>query len=231
MFHRARERAVDLEVAGSSFIVRLPRMTKTAPIVPVILAAGSSPGLPFPKPLARFGARTALGIAVGNCRGLARAVVVLGCEALAIRPAVPRGVRVVLNRRWRLGQLSSLVSAFRLIPERGAFLIYPVDQPLLDSRLIRVLVREFRARRGREKIVAPEYRGELGHPVIVSMELADEFRRAKTAREVIYRDSARVRIVRTKSPAVSLEFSDPASYASCLRLYRARSRGSSRTGR
>lgn len=198
---------------------------KKAPIVPIILAAGGSPRLPFPKPLAVFGATTAISIAVRNCRGLAAPIVVLGDDARLIRPAVPASARVILNQRWRDGQLRSLLCALRHVPKNGAFLLYPVDHPLLDSRVIRLLVRKFRQRRTHEKIIAPRHRGELGHPVIVSMELADEFRTAKTARGVIYRDAKRVSIVNVRSSAIFVDFSDPESYAACVRAYRGRKRG------
>src|SRR5258708_5149532 len=62
-------------------------------LVPILLAAGSSDRLGFPRPLARFGNKTALEIAVENCAGLARPVVVLGNDAGEIRKGVPRGAR------------------------------------------------------------------------------------------------------------------------------------------
>ena len=86
-------------------------MRKREKIFPIILAAGSSDNLPFPKPLAVFGRKTALAIAVENCAELERPLVVLGCDGQSVRGAIPGGARIVMNRGWRRGQISSLHSA------------------------------------------------------------------------------------------------------------------------
>ncbi len=195
---------------------------KPLKIVPILLAAGSSERLGIPRPLAVFGRRTALEIAVANCSGLARPVVVLGCDAAAIRPRVPRGVRVVSNRRWRSGQLGSLLCALRHVPLGSAFLLYPVDQPLLQRRTIRKLVRAFRTRRPHQEIVLPRKGKETGHPIVVAARLRHEFRKARTAREVIYRDRKRIREVAVRTTDILADFATPESYRACLRKFRAR---------
>lgn len=194
-------------------------------IVPILLAAGSSHLRGRPRALARFGRRTALQIALSNCRGLARPILVLGCDAALIRPHVPRNVRVVLNRRWRSGgQLGSLLAALRCVPASAAFLLYPIDQPLLERPTIQALVRAFLSRRPHQQIVIPRRGRETGHPILVSAGLRDEFRAAPTAREVIYKDKSRVLEVRVPTTAIFTDFSAPASYRSCLRKYLSRRR-------
>src|SRR5580693_8365243 len=86
-------------------------MTDRTKIVPIILAAGSSKNLGTPKALARFGRKTALRIAVENCSGLEPPLVVLGCDVKLVRPEVPCTARIVLNLKWREGQLNSLLCA------------------------------------------------------------------------------------------------------------------------
>lgn len=193
-------------------------------IVPILLAAGSSKRLGIPRPLAVFGRRTALEIAVANCRGLERPVLVLGCDAAAIHPRVPRGVRVVFNRRWRSGQLGSLLCALRHVPAGAAFLLYPVDQPLLRRRTIGKLVRAFRTRRPHQEIVLPRKGKETGHPILVAARVRREFRKARTAREVIYRDRERIREVAMRTMDIFVDFATPESYRACLRKFRARRR-------
>jgi len=189
-------------------------------IVPIILAAGSSERLGYPKPLAMFGAKTALEIAAENCKGLARPILVLGCDAKAVKGRVPRGARVIVNEAWRTGQLSSLRRALRLVPKAAPFLVYPVDQPLLRRSMIQLLVRTYGKRPKGKEIVMPVYRGRDGHPVLVAGGFQVEFAKAKTSREAIYRDRARILRVKVRTRAVVADFGSAESYRACLRRFR-----------
>lgn len=190
-------------------------MQKTK-IVPIMLAAGDSDRLGFPKALARFGEKTALEIAVENCRQLARPIVVLGCDAQVIRANAPRGARVVINRRWREGQLSSLLAGLRHVPETAAFMICPVDHALLTRGIVTRLARAFHSRVPSQAIVMPRFKRHPGHPVICAPEIRLELAKANTAREVVYRDPGRIHYVRVISPAVYLDFATPENYLRCL---------------
>lgn len=188
-------------------------------IVPIILAAGRSRRLPFPKALAEFGGKTALAIAVENCEGLETPLVVLGCHARRVRPAVPADARAILNRAWREGQLTSLQCALRHVPKKCAFLIYPVDQPLLQKATIQKLVRAFGTRKSAHQIVMPRYKRTDGHPVIISSGVRKEFFQAETAREVVYRCPERIRTIEVDTPSVYEDFNSSASYRLCRRKY------------
>ena len=191
-------------------------------IVPIILAAGRSRRLPFPKALAAFGGKTALAIAVENCEGLETPLVVLGCHAKRVRWAVPAEARAILNRDWREGQLSSLECALRHVPKKWAFLIYPVDQPLLRKATIQKLVLAFRTRNSTQQIVMPRYKRTDGHPVIISSVLRKEFFQAETAREAVYRRPERIRTVEVDTASVHEDFNSSETYRVCLRKYLAR---------
>jgi CTP:molybdopterin cytidylyltransferase MocA len=191
-------------------------MRKREKIIPIILAAGSSLALPFPKALAPFGRKTALEIAVQNCSFLGRTLVVLGSDAEQISPRVPKSAHVVINPRWREGQLSSLQTALQNIGPGDAFLIYPVDHALLKRRTVEQLVRAFRARPKSQEIVMPHHKSAYGHPVIVSAAVRPEFFKAPTAREVIYRIPERIRVLNVRTSSIFEDFSTPESYESCL---------------
>lgn len=195
---------------------------KKAKVCPIILAAGPAPRLPFPKPLAPFAGKTALAIAVDNCRDLAPAIVVLGCQAARVRSAVPRGAGVVVNRRWRSGQMSSLRAGLRRVPREAAFLLYPVDLPLLTPAIIRRLVRAFHQRGEQQAIVAPFFRGRTGHPVVLAPSLRRELARARTAKEVIERNERRVMTVGVRTPAIWQDFNTLTAYRKSLRRFRRR---------
>jgi CTP:molybdopterin cytidylyltransferase MocA len=191
-------------------------------IVPIILAAGSSKHLDFPKALARFGDKTALQLAAENCRGVGPAIVVLGCDSGKIRPAIPDGVRVIFNRRWREGQQSSLLCALDHIPVTNAFMIYPVDHPLVRKATVKRLVRAFYRRHRTEKIVVPRHRDRLGHPIIVSAALRGEFFSSKTAREIVYRAPSRNLVMLVRTSAIYQDFDTPSSYWDCVQQFLSR---------
>jgi CTP:molybdopterin cytidylyltransferase MocA len=197
-------------------------MRKPEKIIPIILAAGSSPSLLFPKALAPFGSKTALQIAVGNCSLLSGTVVVLGSDAERIAPHVPKSVHVVRNRKWREGQLSSLQLALRNISGTAAFLIYPVDHPLLTRDTITQLVLAFRERSPSQEIVMPRHRNAYGHPVIVSSVVRQEFFEAQTAREVVYRVPERLRILNVRTSSIFQDFNSQESYERCVRKFKSR---------
>jgi molybdenum cofactor cytidylyltransferase len=192
---------------------------KPAKIFPIILAAGSSRSLPFPKALAPFEGKTALEIALANCTGLERPIVVLGARAAKVKKYVPGRVHCIVNHRWRRGQLSSLLAALRHVPRDGAFLVYPVDLPLISRDIVRRLVAQFRRCQMYPSLVMPVFQGRLGHPAIFSADLRKELAHAETAREVAYRDSQRICKVPVRTAAIWTDFSTPREYARCLRLF------------
>jgi CTP:molybdopterin cytidylyltransferase MocA len=188
-------------------------------IVPIILAAGSSKHLAFPKPVAKFGGKTALQLAVENCEGLSQGIVVLGCDARRVRSAVPSGVRVIFNRRWREGQMSSIRCALGHVPLGCAFMIYPVDHALLRKRTVQMLVAAFYKRHAGVEIVMPRHNQRLGHPIIVAATLRDEFFSAETARQIVYRDPGRNLVVQVRTSTIYEDFDTPQSYRRCLRRF------------
>jgi CTP:molybdopterin cytidylyltransferase MocA len=197
-------------------------MRKREKIIPIILAAGSSHALPFPKALAPFGRKAAMEIAVENCSFLGRSLVVLGSDAKRILPTVLKSAEVVINRRWREGQLSSLQAALRSIDRDTAFLIYPVDLALLRQNTVEQLVRAFRARSASQEIVMPRHKGAYGHPVIIAAAVRPEFFEAPTAREVIYRAPERIRALNVRTNSILEDFNTMQSYEECLRKFSAR---------
>jgi CTP:molybdopterin cytidylyltransferase MocA len=188
-------------------------------IVPLILAAGSSKHLAFPKPLAKFGGKTALQLAIENCEGLSQGIVMLGCDARKVRRAVPGGVRAIFNRRWREGQMSSIRCALGHVPLGRAFMIYPVDHALLRKRTVQMLVAAFYKRRAGVEIAMPRHNQRLGHPIIVAATLRDEFFSAETARQIVYRDPGRNLVVQVRTSTIYEDFDTPQSYRRCLRRF------------
>ena len=194
------------------------RVSNNPNIVPIILAAGESTHLGFPQPLAQFGELTALEIALANCAGLQTPMVVLGHQAATVRPAVPQGVRVIVNRQWRSGQLGSLLAGIRHVPHEASFMLYPVDYPLLTAAVILRLADGFRGRLKQHMIAVPTFRRRQGHPVIFAPEMRQELAVAQTAREVVGREKRRVKLVAVGTPAIWQGFGTLAAYRRETRL-------------
>lgn len=127
---------------------------------------------------------------------------VLGFKSVQLRPTVPANARIVINRNWRVGQLSSLLSGLRKVPPDSAFLLYPTDLVFLTRPMIHKLAAAFLRRTKHQKIVMPVYRARDGHPVIFAAELRGELAHSQTARDVVYRDPRRIKRVRVLTPAI-----------------------------
>lgn len=98
----------------------------------IVLAAGASQRMGFPKALLRgadgvpLAARQARLLRAGGCEPV---VVVVGSEAERVRAALPEDVAVVENPRWAEGRATSLQAGLRAVMGAGAggFLVLPVD--------------------------------------------------------------------------------------------------------
>lgn len=145
-------------------------------IVPIILAAGASTRMGQPKALLGYGGRTALArlIAVFREAGCARPIVVLGSGADEIERTVRKGeARVVVNPDWERGQTSSLKAGLRVLPpEAVAWLLHPVDVPLIEAADVAAVTGAWAATG--KPIVIPSHAMRRGHPVLFSVALRDE---------------------------------------------------------
>jgi CTP:molybdopterin cytidylyltransferase MocA len=194
--------------------VRVAGMKKND-VVPVILAAGAGVRHLFSRGVAPAGrrspspARNPFEHAVSNCRGMAPAILVLGCAARRLRKYCPPQAKVVVHRAWRRGQLSSLLAGLRPVRRDRAFLLYPVDLVRLKRGVIGRLLRAFAARQRGQEIFMPRFGSRAGHPVIFAAATRSELRRAKTAREVVYADLRRLVWVPVASDAILREGKRP----------------------
>lgn len=139
----------------------------------VILAAGRSSRLGRPKQLLPLAGKPLLAHTVEHAiaSNLDEVVLVLGHEATRIADAVGEwGQRLVINPAYATGQSSSLkVGLSVLDPTTEAVLFLLGDQPGVTTDAIDELIRAFRATGG--PIVAAEYGGRIGNPVLFAREL------------------------------------------------------------
>jgi CTP:molybdopterin cytidylyltransferase MocA len=145
----------------------------------IVLAAGASTRMGRPKMLLPMGGGTLLSGVAGALLGggLARVVVVLGCEADAVRrgaglPEDPR-LRVVVNDDWPSGMASSLRRGLEGCGDAAAALVALGDQAGIMAERVKRIVGAWRPD---VSLVVPVSGGRAGHPVLFGRALWDELR-------------------------------------------------------
>ncbi len=205
-------------------------MAEPADVTPVILAAGASTRMGRPKALLDFDGKTSLDLAIESVRGLGTPIVVLGAAREEIQARVRLGsVQVALNEDYERSETSSLkVGLACLAPSAAAFLVRPVDFPLISEEVVDSLVGAFLSNKDPNKsIFSPSYGMQCGHPVLFRRDLADEFLALPDdapARTAIHRRPQRISRVDCEQAYVLMDMDTPEDYRKCLEAYRARER-------
>jgi CTP:molybdopterin cytidylyltransferase MocA len=152
-------------------------------IAGILLAAGESRRMGFPKALLPYQGTTFLGHLVNVLTGQVDPLIVVSG---AVELHVPG---VIVNKDWRLGQLSSLQCGLRALPaDAEGALVALVDHPCVDRALVARLIAEFEAHH--PPLLIPTYKGRRGHPMIFSRALFPELMAApldQGARVVVHR--------------------------------------------
>lgn len=216
-------------------------------IVPLVLAAGDSRRMGRTKALLDFDGRTAIEIVLAAHREAADAaqaagvtlappVVVLGRDAEAVRPHLPEGVRAVVNPAPERGRTSSIRAGLEAIEaslspespgtaggldaEAEAFLLHPVDSPLVAAETIARIVGDASGR----PIVVPVFEGRRGHPALFRRAVFAEFHALgddEPAHVVVRRDASRVCEVAVEDENVARRLNTPGEYRAALAAFRA----------
>jgi molybdenum cofactor cytidylyltransferase len=151
--------------------------TERSAIVPVILAAGDSSRMGFPKALLPYEENTFVGQILHTLKGLnlASPVLVLGKHAAEIQSALDTApARIVCNHNPEEGQLSSIRLALQLLdPVCEGCLVWPVDQPGVSQKVVLALIDLFL--QSQAPLALPTFAGKRGHPAIFRRSLFPEF--------------------------------------------------------
>ena len=190
-----------------------------ARIEAILLAAGESRRMGYPKPLLRVGGETFIARASALALGIAgRLVIVLGAHADRVRAAVPSDPRIVVveNLDFARGQLSSLkVGLAEVIRDAAdAAIVHLADHPLVVPATFAALLERYRATA--MPIVVARCRGRRGHPVLFDHTVFAELLAApedQGARVVVNADPSRVEYVDVDDLGVVLDLDTPADLA------------------
>jgi molybdenum cofactor cytidylyltransferase len=145
-------------------------------VQPVILAAGDSSRMGYPKALLPLGDDTFLTRILKTLATLElpAARLVLGMHESLVRPLlINYDVCVLINPDPARGTVSSIRLALEnLDPGCSGCLIWPVDQPLVSAELVRDLIRLFE--NSAAPLALPSCGGKAGHPAIFGRVMMDE---------------------------------------------------------
>jgi molybdenum cofactor cytidylyltransferase len=195
----------------------------------IVLAAGASDRMGAPKPLLQIRGQTFLEHILDCLDAVPEVestIVVLGAKAAAIRDAVELGRAVpVTHRGYKLGMFSSVRAGARALvrkqPDLEGALVVLVDMPLVQGETYGRLIDAFQA--AHDDAVLAAYRGEAGHPVLLSRALA--LRLADTGladpvedtlADFLAAHAERRRYVDAHDPAVLVNINTPDAYRTHL---------------
>ena len=192
-------------------------------IAAIILAAGESSRMGSPKARLPFpeadGTETTFLDHLLRVFGESQAepvVVVLGHDADNLAHDFQFGsARVVINRDYRDGMLSSIQAGVRALDNddvRGA-LVCPVDHPDIDPVVVDTLIRRFED--SSSAVAIPVHEGRRGHPVLFSSDVFPELIAAPKevgARQVVWDHQEDLLEVEVSDRGVTVDIDTPSDY-------------------
>lgn len=142
----------------------------------IILAAGESKRMGFPKMLLDFSGVTMIERVIENivASEIYNIMIVLGAEKDKLIEIVSRyQVSYCYNENFTEGMLSSVKCGFRNIPAGSdAILVFQGDQPFIFPEVINLVIREYQS--SDKGIVIPVCNGKRGHPILIDGRLRND---------------------------------------------------------
>jgi len=189
----------------------------TESIIPVILAAGNSTRMGYPKALLPLGEELFLTRILRILResGFERPRLILGQDATLIKSRIgDYPADILVNPDPNRGQLSSIQLGISGLSEKfEAAMLWPVDQPAVSVEMTRSLIELFTTKDCR--IAVPISGGKRGHPAIFHRTLFYEFMEApmeKGAKGIISRHETETCFLSTDESAAFTDIDTPSDY-------------------
>ena len=135
----------------------------------IILAAGDSSRMGFPKQLAEYKGKTILETVVETVsNNIENTIVILGHENETLTEKIDfKDSTILINESWEEGIISSIrTGLFFLSSDKNIeeVLIFMGDQPAINSEVIKKLLS---TKHDDDEVVAPQYRYEIGYPILI----------------------------------------------------------------
>jgi molybdenum cofactor cytidylyltransferase len=186
-------------------------------VIPIVLAAGDSRRMGYPKALLPLGQETFLTriLATLEEARLMNPIVVLGKHAGLVRRTLSGlKAQVVVNSHPELGQLASLRLALdRVDAGADGCLVWPVDHPAVSRGLVVELIRLFAG--NPSTLVLPWHQGRRGHPAVFPRSLFPELFALPTgegAKHVVLRHTEQTILLPTSETATIEDVDTPEDY-------------------
>lgn len=145
----------------------------------IILAAGESRRMGFPKMLLSFNGKTMIENVIDNVAGSdsCGTLVVLGANKRDLIEIVrKRNVKYCFNENYTEGMLSSVKCGLKNLPsDFKAVLVFQGDQPFIGSSVINSIIGAYRL--SDKGLVIPVHNGKRGHPFLIDRKYLDEIDR------------------------------------------------------
>jgi molybdenum cofactor cytidylyltransferase len=181
----------------------------------ILLAAGESRRMGYPKPLLQIDGVTFVEkVAMTMLQLVSPLVIVVGAHRDRVLPAIPLHDRIVIveNLGYSRGQLSSIKAGLiAVMPKAHAVVIHLADHPLVREDSFARVLDSYRT--SHSPIVIARQGRQRGHPVLFDRSVFPELLAApeeEGARFVVNRDPGRVRYVDVDDPGVNLDLDTPA---------------------
>jgi len=192
----------------------------------IVLAAGESTRMGFPKLLLSIKGRSLLQHVIDNAlqSKVSEVIVVLGADATKLRRETKQSqVQIIENSSYKEGLSSSLKVGLQAIsPQAQAVLVLLADQPLVSHAVIDALIDKYEE--SGSIIMAPVYNGKRGNPVLFDSSLIPELLRVtgdKGGREIIEKHLAQLATVDFESTIIGSDIDSWDDYREVCRFLQA----------
>lgn len=177
----------------------------------IILAAGESKRMGFPKMLLQINGKTMIENVIDHVAESESndILVVLGANSEELTGIIENyDIRYCYNANYSKGMLSSVQCGFNNLPSVfEAAMVFQGDQPLISPLSINSVIHGYRST-GRG-IVIPVYKGRRGHPLLLDMKYRDEIDNldpGEGLRSISYTHRDDVFEVKTDDPGIIRDF-------------------------
>jgi molybdenum cofactor cytidylyltransferase len=189
----------------------------------LVLAAGESRRMGYPKALLRYRGRTFLEsiLDAAAAAGIEKKLIAIAPDGdKMLENCDLQNASLIRNESPEAGPIGSVRAGVRAVFNHPveALLVWPVDHPHVSVATVQALVARFYETKG--AIVVPAYRGRRGHPVLFSRSVFEELLEApdsEGARAIVRKDPGRVIEVPVDDGAVLEGIDTPAQYEALLR--------------